>query len=183
MRCLKSGLSKEVLFVFLPFLVLYKFNENQNQHFRCVIAIDRHCIPSLKSKLVLYFSVFFSFNLERTKNGRKTSNISFKSPDCRHFKSWRLGVWLCYWPAMPILCEKCTFWEKRAWQAPDNATTLSFQNFFVHYQRFKMRYWMPLYHFYFCIKLSSKLKVLKMFYFMMYNGEKFTACNFELNLL
>ena len=42
---------------------------------------------------------------------------------------------------------------------------------------------MSLYHLYFYIKLSSKLKVLKTFYFMIYNGEKFNAFNFELNLL
>ena len=30
LRCLQSGLSNEVLLVFLPFLVLSKFDENQN---------------------------------------------------------------------------------------------------------------------------------------------------------
>ena len=42
---------------------------------------------------------------------------------------------------------------------------------------------MSLYHLYFCSKLSSNLKVLKTFHFMMYDGEKFNAFNFELNLL
>ena len=41
---------------------------------------------------------------------------------------------------------------------------------------------MSLYHLYFCSKLSSNLKVLKTFHFMMYNGKKFNAFNFELNL-
>ena len=42
---------------------------------------------------------------------------------------------------------------------------------------------MSLNHLYFCSKLSSKLKVLKAFYSIMNNGEKFNAFNFELNLL
>ena len=42
---------------------------------------------------------------------------------------------------------------------------------------------MSLCHLYFFSKLSANLKVLKTFYFMMYNGEKFDAYNFELNLL
>ena len=44
LRCVQSGLSNEVLLVFLLFLVLSKIDENQNQHFRCVIAIERICI-------------------------------------------------------------------------------------------------------------------------------------------
>ena len=46
-----------------------------------------------------------------------------------------------------------------------------------------MMYYMSLYHLYFFSKMSSKLKVLKTFNFMMYNGEKFHTFNFELNLL
>ena len=52
---------------------------------------------------------WFSSNLERTKNSRKTSHISFESPDCRHLKSWRFGAWHYHWPATPTLCEKFTF--------------------------------------------------------------------------
>ena len=47
-----QGFQMRRCFLFLPFLVLSKFNEMQNQHFRCVIAIDRHCISVKKNQKV-----------------------------------------------------------------------------------------------------------------------------------
>ena len=42
----------------------------------------------------------------------------------------------------PFLSKKYAFYKQWAWQASKAATPLIFRNFNVHYQGFKMRYWL-----------------------------------------
>ena len=66
-KSLQSGLSYDIWLVFLIFLVLSNFDENQNQHFRWSIAIERICMLSYILGLYMsffqysIFRIFFSF--------------------------------------------------------------------------------------------------------------------------
>ena len=59
-----------------------------------------------------------------------------------------------------LFVKKQTFQEKRAWQALEAATPLSFWNFVVNNQTLKMRYCRSLYHSRFLSNFSFKLEVV-----------------------
>ena len=62
---------------------------------------------------------------------------------------------------MPFFPKKYTFHKQWAWQAPDNATPLSFRNQNAHNQSFQMRDRESLYHSYFMEKLKKYTKKLR----------------------
>ena len=62
----------------------------------------------LRADAMVHLKYWFRISsiLERTKSSTKTSNTSFKRSDSGLLKSWRLGAWHSYWPAMPTLYDK-----------------------------------------------------------------------------
>ena len=77
----------------------------------CVNLVNRQCDIQLRADAMVHLKYWFliSLILERTKNSTKTNNTSFERSDSGLFKSWRLGAWHSYWPAMPTLCDKLNF--------------------------------------------------------------------------
>ena len=69
---------------------------------------------------------FVSIDGSLLVSGTKTHNSSFESSGCGQFISRRTGAWQPQGLATPLFPKKYTFYKQWAWQAPNNATPLSF---------------------------------------------------------
>ena len=86
----------------------------------------------LRADAMVHLKYWFRISsiLEKTKNSTKTSNTSFERSDSGLIKSWRLGVWHSYWPAMPTLYDKLNFLGEEGVASPWCCQAPVLQDFF-----------------------------------------------------
>ena len=86
----------------------------------------------MRALTIIHLKYWFQISsiLKRSKNSTETNNTLFERSGSGLFKSWRLGAWHSYWPAMPILYDKLNFLGEEGVASPWRCHALVLQEFY-----------------------------------------------------